>query len=501
MSDAVPSDADVFLSYAREDEARVGELATALDRHEFSVFWDREVPPGATWRSYIGKALDGAKCVVVVWSRHSIELDFVIEEASKGQRRGVLVPVLFEAVQIPLGFGGIQAVSLVDWQAGRPSPAFDALLGAVRRMVGRQASSGTEPASPVEPSQEPPRPPPAPARGRSHHSLASMMIAGLIVIAGLGAAGVYWLQRPPWSALEPAAGPATVPPQPKPTTAPEPPVKAKPPAASAEGSRAPSAGEVAKKHRTTLAAVGSTFKDCPDCPKMVVVPPGAFTMGSPSNEPGRQTYEGPQRKVTIPRAFAVGKYEVTFAEWDACVAGGGCRHYTPADQGWGRGNQPVINVSWNDAQEYVTWLSKEAGEIYRLPTEAEWEYVARAKSTTAYWWGDEIGRGNANCMRCGGQWGGKQAAPVGSFRANPFGLYDTAGNVWEWVQDCWHDTYQGAPRDGSAWTTADDGDCSKRVLRGGSWNRDPAHARSAWRSQNGPDYREADLNGFRVVAD
>ena len=150
----------------------------------------------------------------------------------------------------------------------------------------------------------------------------------------------------------------------------------------------------------------------------------------------------------------------------------------------GRGDRPVINVSWNDAQGYVKWLSKQTKKDYRLLTEAEWEYVARAKSTTAYWWGDEVGRGNANCNGCGSEWGGKQTAPVGSFAANPFGLYDTAGNVWEWVEDCYHGTYDGAPKDGSAWK--DSADCD-RVLRGGSWDiRRRGVVRSAHRIRFGP---------------
>ena len=217
-------------------------------------------------------------------------------------------------------------------------------------------------------------------------------------------------------------------------------------------------------------------------------------MGSPPNEAGRDDDEGPQRKVTIANAFAVGKYEVTFAEWDACVAAGGCKT-KPGDAGWGRGNQPVINVSWNDAQDYVKWLKEKTKKDYRLLTEAEWEYVARAGSTTAYWWGDAVGRGNANCSGCGSQWDGKQAAPVGSFAANRFGLYDTAGNVWEWVEDCYHGTYDGAPKDGSAWK--DSADCD-RVLRGGSWNYDPRVVRSANRVRYGPVVRDGIL-GFRVA--
>ena len=181
----------------------------------------------------------------------------------------------------------------------------------------------------------------------------------------------------------------------------------------------------------------ASFRECAkDCPEMIVVPAGAFTMGSPATEKAAMTDEGPQHKVTIAKPFAVSKFDVTFADWDACVSVGGCPK--AADAGFGRGTRPVINVGWDDAQHYVAWLSKMTGQPYRLLTEAEWEYAARAGTTTAYYWGDEIGKGNANCNGCGSQWDDKQTSPVGSFAANAFGLYDMAGNVCQWVQDCYH---------------------------------------------------------------
>ena len=199
------------------------------------------------------------------------------------------------------------------------------------------------------------------------------------------------------------------------------------------------------------------FRECAkDCPEMVVVPAGEFMMGSPATEKGRYDNEGPQHTVTIAKPFAVSKFDVTFADWDACVSVGGCPQV--GDSGFGRGTRPVINVSWDDAQQYVAWFSKMTGQPYRLLTEAEWEYAARAGSTTAYFWGDEIGKGNANCNGCGSQWDNRQTSPVGSFKPNAFGLYDMAGNVWQWVQDCYHDNYDGAPTDGSAWTI---GDCNQ----------------------------------------
>ena len=236
---------------------------------------------------------------------------------------------------------------------------------------------------------------------------------------------------------------------------------------------------------------GKTFRDCPECPEMVVVPAGSFTMGSPAPED-----EGPQHRVTISQPFAVGKYEVTFSEWDACVSAGGCNGYRPGDEGWGRGSRPVIEVSWEDAKSYVAWLSRRTGQRYRLLTEAEWEYAARAKTRTGYSWGDRIGRNRANCYGCGSRRDSQGTAPAGSFPANGFGLHDMHGNVWEWVEDCWHKSYAGAPSDGSAWVAG--GDCSVRVLRGGSWDDAPGFLRSAGRGGNVAGFRYFSY-GFRVA--
>ena len=213
-------------------------------------------------------------------------------------------------------------------------------------------------------------------------------------------------------------------------------------------------------------SAGERFRDCPDCPDMVVIPAGRFRMGCLSNDDACFSIEKPVHEVRIPGAFALSTHEVTFAQWDACVAGGGCGGHRPGDRGWGRGDRPVINVSWEDAQSYVTWLSRETGESYRLPSEAEWEYTARAETATKYSWGNEIGVNRANCDGCGSRWDDQQTGPVGSFVPNGFGLYDMHGNVWEWVEDCWNGSYAGAPSDGGAWES---GNCAGRVLRGGSW--------------------------------
>ena len=249
----------------------------------------------------------------------------------------------------------------------------------------------------------------------------------------------------------------------------------------------------------TAAMVGALkprepFKDCAGCPELVVVPAGSFTMGSPAGEHGRFDNEGPQRKIALAQPFAISRFEVTFDEWDACASHGDCDRLV-GDSSWGRGRQPLINVSWDDAKRYVAWLSRMTGETYRLPTEAEWEYAARAGTTTAFSWGDEIGKGNANCDGCGSRWDNHRTAPVGSFAPNAFGLYEVHGNVWEWVEDCYHENYTGAPADSTAWTT---GDCSRRVARGGSWGNVPRFVRSAERVGVATVSRLYGL-GFRVV--
>ena len=265
---------------------------------------------------------------------------------------------------------------------------------------------------------------------------------------------------------------------------------------------------------------GGTHRDCADCPEMVSIPGGTFRMGE-LNGVG-EDYGLPVHSVTVP-AFRLGKYEVTVGQFRRFVeasgyrtdaernagSAAGCYTYTDYNLEWTPGhswrspgyaiddNQPVVCVSWNDAQAYVEWLSAETGGHYRLPTEAEWEYAARAGSTTEYSWGNDIASNWENCVYyvCGDSY--EYTAPVGSFPANAWGLHDMHGNVWEWVQDCWNDSYQGAPTDGSAWES---GDCGRRVLRGGSWYNTARHLRSANRS--GIDRADRDFNlGFRLAQD
>ena len=281
-------------------------------------------------------------------------------------------------------------------------------------------------------------------------------------------------------------------------------------------------------------AQGASFTECPGCPEMIAVPAGKFLMGSPAHEPGRFDSEGPQH-VAMVKAFALGEFDVTSEEFLAFLR---ASRYQPAPcnpilgLGWkveGRDlayppsqdeppRWPAVCLSWKDAQAYIAWLNvqvKAAHPVlasrsgpYRLPSETEWEYAARAGTNTSRWWGDDIGKANANCNGCGSEWDDHILSPVDAFSPNPFGFYGMLGNAWQWTSDCWHPSYVGAPTDGSAWTDPPangqtDG-CTKHVLRGGAWNNVPIFIRSA--SRNGAaydasDYDYSSLSGFRVARD
>jgi formylglycine-generating enzyme required for sulfatase activity len=249
-----------------------------------------------------------------------------------------------------------------------------------------------------------------------------------------------------------------------------------------------------RRRRPERVEPGASFRDCDRCPEMVVVPAGSFRMGSPAGEAERRANEGPQREVAISRQFAVGRYEVTFEEWEACLLDGGCDRW-PADQGWGRGRRPVIDVSWEDANRYAAWLTRVTGRAYRLLSETEWEYTARAGTFTARPWGDELGKNNGNCAGCGNPDASWRTSPAGSFKANPWNVADALGNVWEWVADCYNPGYSYLPIDGRAWLT---GDCALRMLRGGSFLTAARGVRSAARGYYPVQRRDINI-GFRVA--
>jgi len=271
-----------------------------------------------------------------------------------------------------------------------------------------------------------------------------------------------------------SASPAASAAHPKATTTP-----ARPPAPVANGTPAAPA----------VAGGGPEIRDCAACPVLVSLPADAFTMGNNASDPS----EKPAHQVRLGAPFAIGKFEVTVQQWNACADAGGCPKVAQAPGT--SASAPMRDVSWDDAQQYIKWLTAASGKPYRLPTEAEWEYAARGGSATPYWWGPKMATGKANCKDCGPPWNADRPANAGSFAANPYGLYDTSGSVWEWVADCWHNNFKDAPADGRAW---DEPDCRVRVIRGGSWREGTAYMVTSTRFKYDAGVRQAQ-NGFRVA--
>jgi formylglycine-generating enzyme required for sulfatase activity len=349
-------------------------------------------------------------------------------------------------------------------------------------------SSGARAAAPAPPpptSIIPPSPPPGPAvQSRSTQEVPSPA-PGPAPTQGARPATAPPAALPSQTAPPPgptqAVGPATAPP-------PALPAQTAPPPGPTQLARPAAAPPAALPVQTALPHPGDSLRDCPDCPELIIIPSGSFDMGTAATP-----FDRPVHRVKIAEPFAMSRNEITFDDWDKCVAAGACK-FKPDDRGWGRGDRPVINVSWLDAKEYVTWLAQKTGKPYRLPSEAEWEYAARGGTKTPFYWGTQVGARMANCRDC--QTGEPvQTFAVGSFPPNPFGLNDMAGNAAEWVEDCWNESYKGAPSDGSAWTN---GSCSLRVLRGGSFDTQSAYLKPAARFRYDADVRYFG-NGFRVA--
>jgi formylglycine-generating enzyme required for sulfatase activity/class 3 adenylate cyclase len=368
--------------------------------------------------------------------------------------------------------------------------------------------------------------PEAVAQATHHHRMWAGIAAALLVVAGLGAwyarsGGLMQSEEPPaaqatpqqraeqQAAVQPPPAqapravdrPAQAPPQPQPpaslpqpspafmapaVTSPPPASQTQPPAAAPPPPQSSSQVAVIKPPRVPPHAAGpyEVVRDCEQCPQLVSLPGGTVTIGSnddPTEKPVHQASVGP---------FAIGRLPVTIGEWKQCVAAKACTYDPSGDE-----DLPVHNVSWNDAQQYVNWLSNFTKKKYRLPTEAEWEYAARAGASTKFWWGNQFIPGMANCKDCADASNPHEPMKVASFAPNPFGLYDMAGGVAQWVSDCWHKDYQGAPKDGSSWEAPN---CRERVLRGGSWRNDSSYLRAASRNRYDPGVRYP-AHGFRIA--
>ena len=401
---------DIFISYSRQDQARVKSLAEALHKTcGWSVWWDTHIPAGKTFDEDIETSLDEARCVVVVWSKASINSRWVQTEAGEGLCRGILVPVSIDNAKIPLAFSRIQTADFSAWQGDTNAEVFQKLLADLTGVLGETAHK---------------------------MSLANAETASA-------------------SSLDDNKKN----------------VDHEPDSISMQDSRTINAQEQNHSLNET---------------ELVRITGGKFLMGSPKSEKGRDVNEQ-QHEVFIDD-FAIGKFPVTFAEYDRYCDETGLAK--PDDKGWGRSNRPVINVSWMDAHDYTQWLTRVTSKPYRLPTEAEWEFAARGGTQTAYWWGEKYDqdRSNSNGSH-------KKTTPVDTFKPNPFGLYDIVGNVWEWTGSCYEQDYNGLEN-----KSAEKEDYIRRVIRGGSWYYKSGYARSANRYGYDPDDGSFDL-GFRLVQD
>jgi formylglycine-generating enzyme required for sulfatase activity len=520
---------DVFISYPHQDKA-VADAACAKLETEGVRCWiaPRDVPPGAEWASAIVDAIDNCRVMILIFSEHtnrSKQVHREVQRAFDGEKP--VVPFRIENVNpektLRYYMGSVHWLDAltppVEQHLEKLLASVEALLKAPTResQIGLGADGEGRPGGPDK-SEAPIRHSLEGARAiesdtrrdlrrlqeqvRSQRpvraviiSISSLVLFGAALVAGFGA----WQRgsgRPiptvASSAQAPlphsAVTPSVPPPLPKVAAAPTQPA---PPAADATKAMPlveppPIKVFSLSPEKERALKPKDILKECDKCPEMVVVPLGSFTMGSPTSEKGREKNEGPQHKVTFAKPFAVGKFAVTFEEWDACVSDGGCDG-KPNDNEWGRGLRPVINVSWEDAKAYVKWLSKRTGRPYRLLSESEREYVTRAGTTKAFWWGNEISTSQANydgnAYGNGGEGENRErTVAVDSFEPNPWGLYQVHGNVMEWTEDCYHDNYIRAPVDGSPWTA---GDCNDgHVARGGSWRDDPGALRSAARGDH-----------------
>ncbi len=498
---------DIFLSYASEDRERIIPIVHALEAKGWSVFWDRKTPVGMTWEDFIEKELRQATCVLAVWSEISTNKRWVRMEARQGQKRGCFVPLRIDPVDPPFGFDDVQSADLTGWSGGNNHHEWLGLIAAVERFSPRKTTAplpkpattetappnpaddtanhpqqAQEKQSPVDSNAEIKPTPVAPeqpagteatqsntgshteSNAEAHSSrlpTKGVMIGAVITFIAISSIAILQQNSPD--------SPSTKP------------IPVAPPAATVKS--------LPKSQKNMTAEF--------PLPELVSIPAGCFTMGSEKSE---HKAEKPAHKVCL-EPFQLSRHEITFEQYAAFAKA--TKRRLPGDIGWGRGDRPVINVNWQDAKAYTQWLSDQLGQTCDLPSEAQWEYAARAGTTTEYALpapngSDDIrDKGLANCGGCGGRWDDKdQTAPVGSFRPNDWGLYDMHGNVTEWVQDQWHDNYQVAPNDGSAWKNQSDSD-ALRVLRGGTWLGNPGGSRSAYRVRYDPDGRVS-LVGFRV---
>jgi formylglycine-generating enzyme required for sulfatase activity len=486
---------DIFISYKREEQPIARKLATTLESEGWTVWWDWELRGGEYFDDVIQRQVNEARCVIVIWSESSVQSQYVKAEAAYAQEHNKLIPVRIDGVSVPLRFRLIHTLSLLGWDGSKGFSEFRRLVDDIRTILGpsptvlaaeqqRRLEADQRSGEEVKQKADDEKPKNhAPQEARAQRT-----------------AEKEHLREQERQQSEEEAKRKTHANRHKPEKE-----KIR---SERETEQSREKGQRSSRKRTpqqneNRLQPGTVFhdklKDGSHGPEMVVIPAGTFQMGDNFYKKGYR-FELPVHTVRIPKPFAMGRYEVTFEEYDRFAAA--TRRKLPGDKGWGRGRLPVINVSWNDATNYAEWLSQQTAKRYRLPSEAEWEYAARAGTTTVYWWGNVMEPGMANYNERGILRRRKPTLPVGSFQPNLFGLYDTVGNVWEWVQDYWHRNYDGAPTDGSEWYNKTGISASRvgdqRVFRGGCWGSKPRDLRVSQRNGSRPDARYNHI-GFRLA--
>lgn len=515
--------APVFITHSSRDYKQSKAVVAALEKRGIPCWIsERDIAAGDNYGDAIVDAIEAANAVVLVFSANANNSEEIKKEiALASQRKIVVIPIRLEDVTPSKAFryelvtrNWIDFFS--DWDQGIER-LVDRILS-IEKSAGRPVPS--EPIRAAQPAQPPPQRAPLPNIGRM-----PLIAAGCVAVLAAGIAFFLFQNRPGHQSLATAATTTVAaipaPQEPAPKSPPMQPSAVSPHPTQALAQTAALVPIVPLKTNSAPQSQGvqvgppppfnlstrggQIFKECAQCPEMVVVPRGSAILGSPVDEPGRQGNEAGRHEVDIPAPFAVGRYAVTFDEWGACVADGGCNHYSPDDYGFGRGNRPVIFVSWNDAQAYVDWLKKKTGAPYRLLSEAEWEYAARGCTSTTcpntpFWFGSirpevanydsrYVYEGSAKAERQ------QQTVPVDTGGPNPFGLYNMLGNVQQWVEDCWNAT----PNSGQSAAPVLTGDCADRVIRGGSWADKPENLRAAARSWDTANDRDSPNIGIRVA--
>jgi len=473
---------EIFVSYNREDLKAAQSIVDGLIAEGFDVWMDQNLQAGENYDEITEDRLHKARAVVVLWSSRSVKSRWVRAEATIGARKNTLVPLMIEECDRPVMFELIQTTDLSKWQGDRNDPAWLSFIEVIRKRLAAVpvASKGSESRGDRRAAEKPRKrvKPPKPKQRSGGGLLTAVMLT--FVFGMVSAAGIYVLRpdlvAPVLIQLSTLAAAA--------------PAAATAPAAEMIAPAAAKAALVEEPEPIPEAPAEpaiATFRECDMCPDMISMPGGTFLMGAPEEELARNAWEGPQRKVAM-APFAIGMTEVTYDQWDACVADSGCANYTPPAGAKGRGLQPVAKVSWKDAQAYTAWLTKKTGRPYRLPSEAEWEFSARAGTTTPFWWGALFEADKAGA--------GPEPQGVDTLPANALGIAGVSGNLREWVQDCYVNTFANAPLDGRAVEMAA---CKLRVVRGGSYKSTPAELRVAARARIDSAARD-DLTGFRVAA-